>query len=454
MPRLFQGVKQLVPDLVVKSSKGAIVSTECGRKFLDFSCGIGVTNLGHCHAGVTRAVQKAAGELVHAQQNIMRHRPMVDLIDRLAALPFAQNSNLDSWFFWNSGAEAVEAAVKLARQATNKQNIIAVNLGYHGRTYGTMALTTSGTIYRNGFGPFMGGVAVTSFPYVSQGPYGKPDLFAHQSFGADYTYWGASSRAVAELDSARCLEQLELLLRTQVAPAETAAVLLEPVLGEGGYLPTPPGFLSGLREICNRHNILLICDEVQTGYGRTGTMFASEWLDGGVKPDILICAKGIANGFPLSAVATRSELSAKQPPGSMGGTYGANAVSCAAALAVLDAFRDEKVLDNVARSQDIMLNHFKTIQSKVPSGFIREVRGRGLMFGVELNRLPGGAFGAAASAVVYACQKKDLLLLSCGPYDTIRLIPPLNVTTDELNRGMDIFTECLTDVANTLGKKI
>eukprot|EP00918_Siedleckia_nematoides_P096774 GHVU01212329.1.p1 GENE.GHVU01212329.1~~GHVU01212329.1.p1 ORF type:complete len:269 (-),score=13.73 GHVU01212329.1:620-1426(-) len=262
------------------------------------------------------------GGIVHQQQNIMRHRPMVDLIDRLGSLPFSKDNGLDAWFFWNSGAEAVEASLKLARQATGRQYIVTVNGGYHGRTFGTMPLTTSGVAYRNGFGPLMGGVVNTAFPYLTRGPYGMAETakWPKQSLDPDnWQYWGAAPEAVMARDTARCLESLELLLRTQCSPAETAAILVEPVLGEGGYVPCPPGYLRGLREICDKHGILLICDEVQTGFGRTGTMFASEWMDGGVRPDILVCAKGIANGLPISAIATRQDLSIKQTPGGMVG---------------------------------------------------------------------------------------------------------------------------------------
>lgn len=252
-PRLFKGVKQLMPH-IVKSSKGSFVETECGKKILDFTCGIGVTNLGHCHPGVTKAAQEACGNLVHAQQNIMQHRPLLNLIDKLSNLEFSKKASLDSWFFWNSGSEAVEASIKLARQATGKPNVVVVSLGYHGRTMGTMALTTSGTIYRSGFGPLMGGVSVIPFPYLSHGSYGKENYksWPKQDLINNYNYWGKCPEDIAAIDTARCLDAVELLFRTQTSPSETAAILLEPVLGEGGYVPCPPGYLKGLRDICDR----------------------------------------------------------------------------------------------------------------------------------------------------------------------------------------------------------
>jgi 4-aminobutyrate aminotransferase len=450
--RLIQGVKQMMPDLVAVSSKGAWVDTTCGRKFLDFSSGIGVSNLGHCHEGVTKAVQKASATLVHAQMNIMRHKPMMDLIDKLASLPLSKKASLNSWFLWNSGSEAVEGAIKLARQATGKPNIITMNLGYHGRTFMAMGLTTSGTIYRSGFGPLPSGVFPTPFPYVSRGPYAQeameaPLLVSSQcgcSTGCvgKCAYYGRAPLAVAKRDVTRCLESIELMLRTQTSPSETAAILIEPILGEGGYVPPPPGFLSGLRALCDKHGMLLIADEVQTGFGRTGTWFASDWLDGGVCPDIIISAKGLANGYPLSTVGTRSELSAKQPGGSMGGTYGGNAVSCAASLAVFEAFEaDNGSIFNNIKAREMQSRQMLADFDKNYPGLIREVRGAGLMIGVELESK--GGFGTLAPKVAAECHKRDLILLSCGPYDTLRLIPPLNVTEHEINKGVSTLCDAI-----------
>lgn len=255
--RLIQAVKILLPDTIAKTSRGCIVTTECGKQYMDLTTGIGVSNLGYSHPHVNGAVAKLMGEggIVHQQQTVMRHRPMVDLITRLGDLPFSKRNGLDSWFFWNSGAEAVEASVKLVRQATGKPNIVTVQFGYHGRTYGTMPLTTSGTVYRNRMGPLMGGIVNIPFPYVSRGPYGMRETknWPKQSLHPDsYQYWGAAPAEVAARDTERCLDAFEVLLRTQSSPGDTAAVLVEPVLGEGGYVPCPPGYLKGLREICDR----------------------------------------------------------------------------------------------------------------------------------------------------------------------------------------------------------
>ena len=224
----------------------------CGRKLLDFSCGIGVTNLGHSHEGVTKAIVDNAPILMHAQQNIFKHRPMVNLVDKLANMKISKSADLNSWFFWNSGSEAIEAAVKLARHATKKPNIIAFKFGYHGRTMGTMALTSSSTIYRAGFGPLMGGTFFADFPYLTHSVYGSDNhaIWKDNFKVGDFNYWGLAPMEVVEKETKRALASFEMLLRTQSAPSETAAVVLEPVLGEGGYVPCPPGFLKGLKEIC------------------------------------------------------------------------------------------------------------------------------------------------------------------------------------------------------------
>lgn len=318
---LARGIGRLSDDILVNRALGSYVYTSDGKKYLDFTTGIGVANLGHSHPHVVAAAQKQCAELIHAQVNIAVHEPMAMLIQKmLKVMP----PTIDTFFFWNSGAEAVEASVKLARNATRRQNIVVFKGGYHGRTVGTMSLTTSDTIYRGSFGPLMPGVFVAPFPYLQHSPFDRED---------DLSEW--------------CLREFELLLRQQTNPAETACAIIEPVQGEGGYVVPPKGFLKKLRIICQQHGILLVADEVQCGYGRTGTMFACEQLD--VTPDILIMAKGIANGFPLSAIASRKELMDTQQPGSMGGTYAGNAVSCAAAIAVLEVFEKENILENCIR---------------------------------------------------------------------------------------------------------
>ncbi|KAK4049261.1 hypothetical protein OIV83_004197 [Microbotryomycetes sp. JL201] len=429
--RVAKGVGRFT-DLVLAQGSGSYVSTDANRTLLDFTCGIGVTNLGHCHPKVTKAAQDQCATLVHGQVNIGFNKPYLGLIEKL--LPVMPHPSLDTFFFWNSGAEAVEASIKLARQATGKQNVIVVQGSYHGRTFGTMAMTKSKTIYGEGFGPLMPGVFTTPYPYWHQ--VGVPQ-----------------STPVDQLVK-QALYQLELVLKQQTAPRDTACVIIEPVLGEGGYIPAPPGYLEGLRKICDDNDMLLIIDEVQTGFGRTGKYFAIEHYQ--VRPDIMVMAKGIANGFPLSGIVSRKELMDKQKPGSMGGTYAGNAVSCAAGIACAEVMQEEKVLDNVAeRSKEFfgMLNELK--DDKEIGNAIAEVRGLGLMIGVEFNSptdsltpsKTGAKIPANMAARVQAkCLEKDMLTLTTSVYQCLRFIPPLNISAQDMQKGIEIIRNAIVEV--------
>ena len=426
---LFRGIKTLLPNAIAKRSSGVYVDTECGKRFLDFSSGFGVTNIGHCHPAVVEATKTACEQLVHSQMSIMKHRPMMDLMTNLTNLEISKKSNFDSWYLWNSGTEAVEGACKLARQATKRPNIISMNGAYHGRTYLSMALTTSGTKYRANFGPLPSGVFKCPFPKTQPG--------MNQSINDNY--WGYSSITDITNETNKCLYELRQMLSMQTSPEETAAIIVEPILGECGYIPAPPGFLTGLRKICNEHGILLIFDEVQTGFGRTGSMFACDWIDGGVSPDIIVMAKGLANGFPLSAIGTRKELSDKQSPGTMGGTYGGNAVACAAANAVFDVFRNQNILEETRqREKEIRLMVHRI--SLKHGGLVKEFRGRGLMVGLELNN------SDKADLIANKCCENGLLLLTSGPKNVIRLIPALTITDEELKTGLTILEDVIASV--------
>ncbi|KAG9617776.1 4-aminobutyrate aminotransferase, partial [Aureobasidium melanogenum] len=278
--------------------------------------------------------------------------------------------------------------------ATKKQNIIVMQGSYHGRTFGTMAMTRSKTIYGENYAPLMPGVFSVPFPYCKQ------CSISHKSDGK-YGFENCCMDPVL---------QLELLLKRETAPSDTAAIFVEPVLGEGGYVPPPPGYLNALRKICDKHNILLVCDEVQCGFGRTGKMFAVEHWD--VRPDILIMAKGIANGFPLSGIVSRKELMDKQNPGSMGGTYAGNAVSCAAGIAVAKAFKEEKILDNVnARGAELKSALQAAHKDSKTGKIIYDVRGLGLMLALECT--PGKGY---ASKIQAKCMEKDMLVLTTSIY--------------------------------------
>ncbi|KAL0945288.1 hypothetical protein HGRIS_000794 [Hohenbuehelia grisea] len=329
-----KGLGRLVTGMMVDGD-GSYVTMDDGRHYLDFTCGIGVTGLGHCHPKVSKAAADQCLSIVHSQCSIAFHKPYLELIQRL--LPIMPHKSLDSFFFWNSGSEAVEAALKMARIITGKQNIISMQGAYHGRTFGAMAVTKSKTIYSEGVHPLMPGVFTTPFPY-----------WHHANVGPE-----TPTKKLTE----DALYQLDLLLSQQTAPENTAAIIVEPVIGEGGYVPAPVEFLQGLRAICDKHDILLIVDEVQSGFGRTSGRGKKDGFfaiqESGVRPDILVIAKGLANGFPLSGVVSRKELTDKLKPGSMGGTYAGNAVSCAAAVAVVDAMQEENVLENVKARYDI-----------------------------------------------------------------------------------------------------
>ncbi|KIK01219.1 hypothetical protein K443DRAFT_99044 [Laccaria amethystina LaAM-08-1] len=409
---------------IMAKGEGSYVVYEDGQRLLDFTCGIGVTSLGHVNPHVSQAAADQCLKLVHSQCSISLHEPYIRLIERL--LPIMPDPSLDSFFFWNSGSEAVEAAIKMARVFTGKQNIICMQGGYHGRTFGAMALTRSKTIYSQGFAPLMPGVFTTSFPYWHQSGF-QPSTSTHTL-------------------TQQALYQLDLLFSQQTAPSDTAAIIIEPVLGEGGYVPAPPEFLHGLRERCDKHGIMLIVDEVQSGFGRTGNYFAIE--ESGVRPDILVIAKGLANGFPLSGVISRKEVTDKLKPGSMGGTYAGNAVSCAAAVAVADVFREENILANVqARSTELFsaLNALKYDPNLRPH--ILDVRGRGLMVGVEFASPPPPSSPAnMASRVAARCIEKGMLILTTSVYQVIRFIPPLNVSKADLAKGSQIFAEAVREV--------
>jgi 4-aminobutyrate aminotransferase len=417
-----KGIGRLSTE-VLESGAGSYVTTTEGRKMLDFTCGIGVTNLGHCHPAVTKAAQEQVGKLVHGQVNIAFQKPYLELVEKL--IPLMPHKSLDTFFFWNSGSEAVEAAVKLARHATKKQNIIVMQGSYHGRTFGTMAMTKSKTIYGENYAPLMPGVFAAPFPYCRQ-----CSIATHSD--GKYGFENCCMDPVL---------QLELLLKRETAPSDTAAIFIEPILGEGGYVPPPAGYLAKVREICDKNNILLVIDEVQSGFGRTGKMFAIEhW---GVRPDILVMAKGIANGFPLSAIASRKELMDLQKPGSMGGTYAGNAVSCAAGVAVAKAFKEERILENVAARGAELKGMLDAAWKDPKTGkLIYDVRGLGLMLALEFQ--PGKGY---ASKIQAKCMEKDMLILTTSIYDTLRFIPPLNITKEDMAKGCQIIKEAIEEVA-------
>ncbi len=401
---------------MLHAAEGCYVYDQDGTPYLDFTCGIGVTNTGHCHPRVVEAIREQAGKLIHAQVNIIYHEPLLELIDELRTIV---HPSLDGFFFSNSGAEAIEGAIKLARQATGRTNVIVFQGSFHGRTAGTMSLTTSKTIYRAGYQPLMPGVFVAPYPYAFR-------------YGWD-----------AERTSQWCLEELDYLLTTQTAPHETAAVLVEPVLGEGGYVVPPASFLLGLREVCDQHGILLIADEIQSGFGRTGRWFACEHFD--LRPDIVTVAKALASGLPISGVFSRQELMRKWEPGSHGGTFGGNVIAAAAGVATIRAMRDEDMIENASQRGLQLTSGLRHFQEEYPA--IGDVRGLGLMVGAEFRTPQGKPDKATAKGVVHSALDRKLMLLTCGPWDnTIRFIPPLVVSEAQISQGLDILADALDEV--------
>lgn len=406
-------------DLVIERGEGCYVFTPDGRRYLDFTSGIGVTNTGHSHPAVVQAIQEQAAKVMHAQVNCYFHPALARLA---TALNEVTPAHLDTFFFSNSGAEAVEGSVKLARHATGRPNIIVFQGSFHGRTALAMAMTTSKTIYRVKYQPLPAGIVTAPFPLAYR--YGMSE--------ADAVEWA--------------LRELDLLLHTRSAPEETAAMIIEPVLGEGGYIPAPFAFLQGLRQICDQHGILLIIDEVQSGFGRTGSFFAHE--QAGVKADILVMAKGMGSGFPISGIAAGRELMAKWVVGAHGGTYGGNPMGCAAAEATIRVLQQERLPENARRRGKQLLDGLRGLQQKHP--VLGDVRGLGLMVGCEFVDPKSGEPDkeTTAKVVEFARNEEQLLLLTCGAYgNVVRWIPPLVVNEEQIATALAKFGRALKAVA-------
>ena len=387
-----------------------------GNRFTDFTCGIGVTNTGHCHPRVVQAIQEQTEKLIFGQMNIVIPPVSVALVEALNEItPTA----IDTFFLSNSGAEAVEASVKLARHATGKRNIIVFQGSFHGRTAQTMAMTTSKYIYRHDYQPLPSGIFVAPYPY-------------------SYFY-----RWDEEKTTEFCMRQLDLLLHGQTTSEDTAAIIIEPLLGEGGYVPAPLGFLQKLRELCTGNDILFIADEVQSGFGRTGEFFAYEHAS--IEPDIIVMAKGMGSGLPISGIASRRELMAKWKPGSHGGTYGGgSAIASAAALATIQTIEEEKLVENAAKRGEQLRAGLSELQSNFP--VIGDVRGLGLMVATEFSK-DGQPDDNTAKEIQQACLARNLLLLTCGTYENIiRWIPPLIVSDEQIEDALGIFAKALEEV--------
>jgi 4-aminobutyrate aminotransferase len=390
-----------------------------GRGYLDFANGIAVTVLGHAHPRVNAAIHAQVDDLLHICNGLGHVEPVTRLAEMIVA---EMPAGLDTVYFGNSGTEVVDGAMKLARRATGRSHIIAFSGAFHGRTYGALSVTSSSLNYRVGYGPLLPDVHIAPFPD------------AYRDHDGDESAAAASS-----------LAYLERLFATQVEPSRTAAFIIEPVQGEGGYVPAPTAFLQGLRELADRHGILLILDEVQSGYARTGRMWAFEHAD--IVPDVVLLAKAIANGLPLAAIVSPRALQDRWGVGAHGSTYGGNPVACAAGVAVLEVIREEGLVGNAAARGAELSRGLLALAAEDPR--IGDVRGPGLMIGVELvkdrqTREPDGDLGNAVSA---ACADRGLLLLTCGAeHNIMRWIAPLDVDRAEIEEALGIFQEVLLDV--------
>jgi len=418
--------------LAVERAQGVVVQDVDGNRFLDCAAGIAVCSTGHCHPRVVQAIQEQAARLVHICGADFYDAQYVGLAERLARL--APGEDPKKVFLGNSGAEAVEAAFKLARYHTGRSQVLAFFGAFHGRTMGAVSLSASSPKYKQDFRPLVSGI--THLPYA-------------------YCYRCSYNLTYPECNHA-CVDYIEqTLFARSMAPEEVAAIFVEPVLGEGGYVVPPPGWLSKLRALCDRYGILLVADEVQSGMGRTGKMWAVEhWAgpDGtaGVEPDILCSAKALASGMPVSAMIARDEVMS-WPPGAHGSTFGGNPVCCAAAQATLDTIEQDGLLANATRVGTRLLDNLRELA--VESRLIGDVRGLGLMIGVELVRDKETKVQAKeeANLVVQECFKRGLLLLPCGP-NNVRFSPPLILTEAQADIAFGIFAEALAEVERRGGR--
>jgi 4-aminobutyrate aminotransferase/(S)-3-amino-2-methylpropionate transaminase len=398
----------------VAEARGAAITDVDGNTLLDFAGGVGVMNVGHGHPRVVAAIREQAERFVHTDFTVVPYEGYVTLAERLGAL--VPVSGPVRAAFFNAGTEAVENAVKLARLATGRQAVIAFEGAFHGRTLLSLSLTAREHPYKTGLGPFSPQVFRAPFPDAFRGPDGPGALAA-----------------------------LERLLETEVAPEDVAAIVFEPEQGEGGFRPAPPDFVEGLRAVCDRHGIVLVADEVQTGFGRTGRMFAMEHF--GVEPDLVVVAKSLAAGLPLSGVVGREEIVEKAHEGAIGGTYIGNPVALAAALAVLDVLEEERLPERAAAIGETIRARMETWRERHEQ--VAHVRGLGAMLAIELvtDRVSKEPATRIASSVVDAALQRGLILLKAGVHgNCIRVLCPLTISDDDLDEALRVWEASLDEV--------
>lgn len=383
-----------------------------GKRYVDFAGGIGVMNVGHAHPRVMHAVEEQLHKATHTSFQVVQYETYLRLAERLCEVTPIDGPK--KAIFFSTGAEAIENAVKIARAATGRPGVISFRGGFHGRTLLALSLTGSVQPYKQDFGPYAAEVYQSPFPY-------------------EYRGWNTDA-AIADLNN---------LLESEVGPKRVAAILIEPELGEGGFVPAPLDFMRRLRELCDRHGILLIADEIQTGFGRAGKFFAIE--HSGVQPDLITVAKSLAAGFPLSGVVGKAEVMDAPDPGGLGGTYGGNPVACAAGLAVMDIMRDEKLPERAARIGSVVEERMRTWAAD--NELIGDVRGLGAMMGMELVRDSKSKEPAdtETARIVATAREKGLIALRCGVHhNVIRTLMPLTIPDDQLEEGLDMLGASLS----------
>lgn len=415
-------VGKRITELGIVKAEGMYLYDENGKKYLDFGSGIGVTNVGHNHRYVNEQAKKQIDSLVHGCHNIVYYPSYVELAEKLVALMGGDYKV----YFSNSGAEAVEGVIKLAKRVTKRSGIISFKRSFHGRTMGATSITASSSHYRKNYEGLLPSVYYAEYPYALRSGLSEGD------------------------EVKRCLKSLEDIFSYLIAPDQVAAIILEPIQGEGGYIVPPLEFIKEIRAICDKHGIMLIFDEVQTGFGRTGKMFA--WEHYGIKPDIMAAAKGIANGFPLSAMIAKKEIMDQWEEGSHGGTYGGNPVSCAAALAVIDLL-EGGLIENAALMGDYFIEKLEALRTEFTR--IVDIRGKGLMIGIEFFDENGEPDKKVAGILREKALDKGLLLLVCGvDKNVIRFIPPTIVKKAEIDEAISIIRTSLDEAYSVILPKI
>lgn len=415
---LFPPVASRATHLGIVKGDGAYVWDETGKKFLDFASGVAVVNCGHNNPAVVKKAKEQMDKLIHGGHNVVYYQSYIDLAEKI----LGHVGHDYKIYFSNSGAEANEAAIKLAKQVTHRPGIITFKRSFHGRTLATATLTASNAKYRRNYEGLLPSVYYAEYPYATR------------------------TGLTDEEEVARCLNQLNEIFHDLIEPEQVACMIVEPVQGEGGYIVPPQSFLQALRKICDEHGILLVFDEVQTGFGRTGKIFACENF--GVKPDIMSLAKAIANGFPLSAIVARRDLMDQWPAGTHGGTFGGNPVACAAGVAVFELL-EGGLADHAAEVGSYFKKKLQALKEKHDE--ILEIRGLGLMIGAEFIDRDGKPDAALVASIREKAVEKGLILLSCGvDHNVIRFIPPLIITEEQIDEAMKIITESFEESLQTV----